>query len=176
MLQQRKQLRLKGWDYGQGWYFVTVCTLEKHEYLGIVEKDICTLSPAGMIVDRCIQTVTQHFPHVVIVEYVVMPNHLHIIMHIKHAVVDADLRPLQSATRICKTISPQQITKIFLSKVIHGIKSSSTRIANRNNRRLMWQRSFYDRIIRNEREYQELCAYIRNNPRNWYEDSLYAPK
>jgi REP element-mobilizing transposase RayT len=172
MLQQRKQLRLKGWDYGKGWYFVTVCIKSRKCIFGNIQKNDILLSQEGHIVEKWISSLPLHYDDVSIDCSVVMPNHVHMIVVLRPKLDVGTIHEL--SLRMQKTR-----THIPLSNIIGYWKMHTAKEINalhNSQGTPFWQRSYYERIIRNEREYQELCAYIRNNPRNWYEDSLYAPK
>ncbi len=96
-----------------------------------------------------------HFPFAEIDEYVIMPNHIHGIIIIDYKNVgDENFRPLQHNTN--------------LSNIIKGFKIGVTKWCNANNyKNFRWQRSFYDRIIRNEKELYNIRKYIRQNPLKW---------
>ncbi len=162
---QRKPNRLRHYDYSQnGWYFITICTKEREEYFGKIQQGKMIMTNLGAIVLDLWLEIPKHFNMVSLDEYIVMPNHIHgiIVIDKNNLIVgNADLRSLQTKIKT-KNIR----TKMLLSKIIHGFKSSVSRKINQT----IWQRSFYDNIIRNE---QSLCAireYIRSNPLKWNED------
>jgi REP element-mobilizing transposase RayT len=105
--------------------------------------------------------IPKHFLNVELGEFIVMPNHLHGIINI---VGDADLRPLQDRS------------KMSLSKIIHGFKSSVSRSVNRIDSRInfAWQRSFYDHVIRADESLVKISEYIIGNPGNWERDENYS--
>ena len=159
----RKPNRLQDYDYSQvGYYLVTICTQDKVNYFGEIEKARMKLSDIGQIATDCWQAVPEHFHNTALDEFVVMPNHIHGIIII---VGNADLR---SKPPYC----PQRQTdrsKMYLSKIMHGFKSSVTRMARKqwNNHSFGWQKSFYDHVIRNDKDLHRVRAYIQNNPLNW---------
>ncbi len=171
----RKRNRFPHYDYSQpGYYSLTICTKRMETHFGVIEDGIMTLSNIGGIVDRCWQAIPEHFREIDLDEYKIMPNHIHGIAIISsvgdselrvirdaelRVVGDADLRPVQSTDR----------SKMLLSKVIHGFKSSVSREINskypRNN--FSWQRSYYDHVIRNEKSLLETRKYVVENPLKW---------
>ncbi len=157
IVKERKLNRLKGYNYSHaGMYFVTICAHNRECLFGIIENSQMGLNECGHVVDECWRTLSKHFVNADIDEYVIMPNHIHGIV----TVGDADLRPLHS---------PCDRTKMKLSKIIHGFKSSVTRIIHRksDNINFVWHRSFYDHIIRNDKSLNNIREYIKNNPLKW---------
>ena len=158
----RKPNRLQHYDYSEtGYYLVTICTQGKANYFGEVEGAQMRLNDIGRIVTDCWQAIPEHFYNTVLDEFVVMPNHIHGIIVI---VGNADLRSLP---RDCR---PQQNTdrsKMYLSKIVHGFKSSVTRMVRKqwNHHRFGWQKSFYDHVIRNNEDLHRVRTYI--HPLNW---------
>ncbi|MFH1593182.1 MAG: transposase [Candidatus Omnitrophota bacterium] len=120
------------------------------------------LNDAGDIVNEMWLAIPEHFQNVVIDEHIIMPNHVHGIICVGAADLRALRRPLQNHNR----------SKMILSMVIHGFKSSAARrIHNKLNNHLhVWQRSYHDHIIRNERSLRKIRRYIRNNPLLWKYD------
>ena len=161
--QNRKPTRLQDYDYSQtGYYLVTICTQDKVNYFGEIEKVRMKLSDIGQIATDCWQAIPQHFHNTALDEFVVMPNHIHGIVVI---VGNADLRSLQQRGTQRQT----DRSKMYLSKIVHGFKSSVTRIARKqwNNHNFSWQKSFYDHVIRNDEDLYRVRTYIQNNPLNW---------
>ena len=159
----RKPNRLQDYDYSQtGYYLVTICTQDKVNYFGEIEKVRMKLSDIGQIATDCWQAIPQHFHNTALDEFVVMPNHIHGIVVI---VGNADLRSLQQRGTQRQT----DRSKMYLSKIVHGFKSSVTRIARKqwNNHNFSWQKSFYDHVIRNDKDLYRVRTYIQNNPLNW---------
>lgn len=159
---ERKQLRLRHFDYGQnGYYFITICTKDRLCVFGkIADQEIC-LSEIGQIVQFCWLDIPNHFPNVFVDEYIIMPNHIHGIIGIDNNdnAGNADLRSLQKYDR----------TKMLLPKIIHGFKSSVTRIVNRSIKQtnFQWQKSYYERIIQNQETLIKIQNYIKKNPYQW---------
>lgn len=177
---KRKPIRLSNYDYSRaGVYFVTMVVQYRAQWLGRIQEERMNLSKIGNIVDNCWKEIPRHFANVELDQYIMMPNHVHGIITI-HDVGAAHVRP-DSGARIAGRIyaSPTDNgdrTKMLLSKIIHGFKSSATRIICRENRAIAfgWQRSFHDRIIRNENELSKIRQYIWDNPRKWGEDEYHS--
>lgn len=156
----RRSIRLKGFDYSQSAiYFITICIQDRKCLLGSIEDNRMLLSDPGNLVSEQWIELPLRFPSVVIDEFVVMPNHFHGI--------------------ICTTDST--LSKPSLSEIVGSFKSIVTHkyidgVNNKNwvpfNQRL-WQRNYYERIVRNDLELQNIQQYIQNNPTNWQTDSLY---
>ena len=156
LLHDRKSNRLKGYDYSQqGYYYVTICTRNREESLGGIEDNHMILNDYGEIAKNTWLEIPNHFPNIAIDEFTIMPNHVHGIIVI---VGGADLRPLHN--------NP---TKMPLSTVIHGFKSSTTRKIHALCKTInpVWQRNYYDHIIRNEESLHKIREYIRSNIFTW---------
>ena len=158
----RKNIRLQGYDYSQaGYYFVTICVKDGHEMLGkVVGAAICRprveLSLEGKVVDNAIGNIQVIYPHVVVDKYVIMPNHIHLILSVYDF---KGGRQVAAPTTAVQTVIGNM--KRYVSMQI-GFS--------------IWQKSFHDRIIRNEDEYQKICHYIDQNPARWQDDLYYAKK
>lgn len=162
-LPNRKQNRLKNYDYNQsGAYFITICTHNKANIFGEIINDTLHLTEFGLIVEKHIQKMNTLYDEIVIDKYVIMPNHIHLIItnYKQNDIVPTNDR-----------------TKSTLSKMIQVFKSSVTKELGTHTMRSLqvpvWQKSFYDHIIRNEKEYQEIWEYIDTNPLKWRLDCYY---
>jgi putative transposase len=177
-LKKRKQIRLPNYDYSEnGFYFVTVCSNARESIFGeykipvgaglasarnndtISESDL-ELSPVGTIIESQWLNIPNQYDNVELDEYVIMPNHIHGIIVINHTKKRADARPAPT-----------------ISDIICSFKSRSSvecvRYIQRNNLDMsgkIWQRSFYDHVIRNERSLSAIREYILDNPVNWQQD------
>lgn len=169
-MQERKLLRKKNFNYSsKGFYFVTICTKDRVHWFGEIKNSEMQLNNIGLICQKFWNEFPDHFPHVHIDEFVIMPNHIHGILEIYNPVRNnpvgyADLRTLRN-------IDP---TKMTIPKIVHGFKSSVTRLIRHKYGKyeFKWQKSYHDRIIRNETEYFNIKNYIQNNPHNWQKDKL----
>ena len=149
----RKPTRLRGFDYAQKRaYFVTVCTQERCEILAEICRGGALLLPIGKIVEQEICNLSQKYG-VVIDKYVIMPNHIHMILFLWG--------------EECRNT---------LSDVLCALKSVTTKRANQVDEcsgRRIWQRSFHDHIIRDEKDYLKIWQYIDENPSKWEQDCFY---
>ena len=152
---QRKPNRLKDYDYSlEGAYFVTICVKNMREILGKIVNEQLVLSEYGLVIEREIECISRIRKECFVEKFVVMPNHIHMILHI---VGDDGNRPAR-------------IRGNSVSNMVQGFKGAVTRQIGYS----IWQRSYYDRIIRNDDEYQKIWEYIDTNPANWNEDEYYA--
>lgn len=164
----RKSIRLPEYDYTQeGAYFITIVTQNRNYLFGkIVEGDMC-LNPFGNIVSQVWQSVPKHHPKTVVDPFIIMPNHMHGIIKIVGA---RRAVPLHQSEEFGKPV-PGSIPTILRS-----FKSETTR---RNNilrstpGAKVWQRNYYEHVIRDENDYESIYEYILTNPQNWLEDNEY---
>lgn len=165
---RRRTVRLKGYDYSQpGACFVTVCSYRKAAILGEIQEGSVLLSKMGRVALDWWKRIPSKFGHVILDQYIVMPDHLHGIIKIVGA--DPRVRP----GRMSDTFPDQGAhTGAPLPKIIQWFKTMSTneylRIV-KQDRALdsspkLWQRNYYEHIIRNETELAETRKYIKCNP------------
>ena len=152
---KRKSTRLYGYDYSSnGAYFVTVCTRGREKLLcDIVGEGLCALpqvrlTETGEIVEESIAYINSAYDNVKIDKHVIMPNHIHLLITIDGSGGHGD-PPLQT--------------------VVGGLKSYTTHKYGG----VLWQRSFYDHVIRNREDYEDVWRYIDTNPVRWQEDKFY---
>ncbi len=160
----KNSLRLKGYDYSQsGAYFVTTVTHQRECLFGEIENGIMRLNNAGKIVQTVWLGLPNHYSHVELGAFIIMPNHAHGIIII-HDIVKAGLRP-------ALTTKPKR--QHGLSEIMRAFKSFSSRRIHETDQfspEKIWQRGFHDRIIRNEDEWSRIHLYIESNSINWQED------
>ena len=180
----RRTIRLNGYDYTlPGAYFVTLCTWRRECLFGEVVKGTVRLTELGHIVmeewnkSKIIRKEIRLFDK----EFVIMPNHIHAIVWIMdtvgaHGVRPDDVRP-DGVHPIDDPIgqgafhAPLQRRPRSLSSFIAGFKASVTSRANSElNMTAIWQRNYYEHIIRNDAEHKRIDFYITNNPANWQAD------
>ncbi|WP_444549978.1 transposase [Candidatus Magnetomonas plexicatena] len=168
-IQDRKSMRLKGYDYSQlGAYFITICTQNRECLFGEIFDGKMVLTDAGEHAYECLINIQEHFPHVKSDIFVVMPNHVHIII-----IIDA------SAQVKANNYSPLQHeknqkcgTSKIIGAIVRGFKIGVTKWFHENTDiRTVWQRNYYEHIIRNEHELNKIREYIQGNPLNWDSDS-----
>ena len=152
-LQKRKPNRLWEYDYStNGAYFVTICTQDRRKILSsIVGDGFPVPKPCGMIAEKLIAEIPEKYPTVSVDKFVIMPDHIHILLRFD----------CNSGTG---NPSPT------LGNVIGWYKYQVTKQVNlqsNNKNERVFQRSYYDHVIRNQRDYDEIWQYIENNPRKW---------
>jgi putative transposase len=179
---QRRSIRLKGYDYSQpGGYFVTLCTKDKTHIFGLVEEESMTLSKIGKIAKECWLDIPHNFRNVELDEWIIMPNHLHGIIFIHNwrrgEAFAEDNNQMKPPTANASPLRrPKGTTPKSLSAIIQNFKSVSTRRVNQlqgTPGHSLWQRGYYDRIIRNEKELDRIRCYIEDNPLKWELDPYY---
>lgn len=160
----RRSIRLRNVDYRRpGAYFVTICTHERAPLLGSVINKRMRLSPAGKIVQRCWLMIPQHFPNVVLDEFVVMPDHMHGVIVIRP---DVSSSPRCPGNELPRRIG--RALKGSLATIIGVFKSYATkRIMTTVGIRRIWQRNYYESIIRNREHLDAVRKYIVLNPKRW---------
>jgi REP element-mobilizing transposase RayT len=172
-LPARRSVRLRGFDYRHaGAYFATVCTFRRACILADIVEDQIRLTAAGRVIESAWQMIPEFFPHVELDWFVVMPNHLHgiLILHdalrAKHP-IGPDASPLQGSR-------PRGTRSGTLSAVMQTAKAMTTRrvhaIPGMEGIRL-WQRGFYDHVIRGDTELNRIRSYIEENPLRWALDN-----
>lgn len=154
---KRKPIRLKDYDYSQnGAYFITICTKDRQPLLwksipikcksvgaDIIRPNDIELNEYGTIAETAICSISKYYPNCNVDKYVIMPEHIHMILMLN----DANGRIISAPTKSIKTIIGQM--KRWVSKEI-GFS--------------IWQKSFYDHVIRDEADYITKWEYIENNP------------
>lgn len=164
---QRQTARLPGYDYSQaGGYFVTICAYKRIPIFGNIVLGKVVLNDCGKTVaDSWLET-NDIRPQIEICDFIVMPNHLHGVVMIR-----PDCRGTQMRARpVEKFGSP---TSDSISSIIRGFKSATTKRINelRQSPGLpVWQRNYYEHVIRDEADMSRVCEYIGQNPARWAED------
>lgn len=157
-LPTRKPNRLPGYDYdAPNAYFITICTQNRRnllwENVGAVNDrpQNIRLSGYGKIADNCVKSIPHHYPAISLDQYVIMPNHVHLLLQIQ---TDESGRSMTAPT---------------ISNVVRMMKGAASKQAGFS----LWQKGFYDHIVRGDADYREIWEYIRNNPYRWAEDELF---
>ena len=162
---KRKSIRLKDYDYQQpGSYFLTICVQDRECLFGDVVDGEMRLNQYGEIVMRCWNDLPHHYPNVALDVCVVMPNHFHGVVtltenHGSNSGVGAGLKP-----------APTSKKRHGLSEIVRAFKTFSSRKINalRNTPGIpVWQRNYFERVVRNENELFEIREYIQQNPLKW---------
>ncbi len=171
---KRKKNRWTGYDYStNGAYFITLCTNKRKQTLSHVVSspdenssivgaihESPELTPKGKIVENILKNLPPHL-NSIIEQYVIMPNHIHMVVFVCNEERAIRESPLQGRSVISKVVG---YIKMNASKKIH--KEFGTE--------QVFQRSYYDHVIRNRDEYEKISKYIYENPANWQKDDLYV--
>jgi putative transposase len=163
----RKSIRLRGYDYSQaGSYFITICTHERLPLFGEIVDEKMIQNEKGMMAEKCWHAIPDHFPWVILDAFIVMPNHVHGIITVGTNDVGANNHlPLPS--------KPKHGTSQTIGSIIRGFKIGVTKWFRFNtNVHVVWQRNYYEHIIRNDEAYLKIAEYIQTNPQRW-EDDIY---
>ena len=167
----RHSIRLKGYDYSQeGAYYVTIVAYHRDCLFGEIKNAEMCLNDFGKIAVECWREIPNHFRNVELGAYVIMPNHMHGIIYIHQPVVGAThIVPLRDASPLQNR--PHGVTPSSLGAIIGSFKSAVTRrIGREHNATGIWQRNYYEHIIRNEKDLQNKTDYIEANPSLWDDD------
>ena len=147
----RKKTRIPSFDYAsQNYYFVTICTHNRKNMFGTPMH----LNALGQVAKQCMEMIPQYYPNIMVDKFVIMPNHVHGILAIHE---------------------PKDNKIINLSKVVGQYKMAVSREFHRDRpNETLWQRSFHDHVIRNQKSYEKIWLYIEANPMKWEEDCFYS--
>ena len=219
-MHHRRSIRLKGYDYSQeGLYFITINVQDRECLFGEIvivtnndspRRQIMILNDAGKIAEQCWLAIPQHFPNVILHEYVVMPDHVHGIIEITKNVGETvgakkilpddmtmvddigakndapncdvtmmgvtgakNISPGDDVTMVddigAKNISPLRSPSRTIGSIVRGFKIGVTKWFVRS----VWQRNYYEHIIRSADEYERIAEYIINNPTKWHRDKSF---
>ncbi|KAE9533394.1 hypothetical protein A1D25_08140 [Ursidibacter arcticus] len=163
-IHHRKSIRLKHYDYrAEGFYFITICCKNKECLFGQIVDQQILLNDLGNYAKKCWEQIPEFFPQVRMDAFVIMPNHLHgIIEIIKYDKEQCD-------------VPTSKGTSQTVGSIVRGFKSGVTSWARKNTDVFdVWQRNYYEHIIRDEKSYLRIYEYIQNNPILWELDQLYV--
>lgn len=160
-LPKRKTIRIKGYDYStSGYYFITICTKDKKCILSKVVSSNNSaqtqLTQTGQLVENCLYKLSKIYTCVKLHDFVIMPNHVHAVIEI-----DNISEQLHRAQVCAPTMT--------LGQIVRGLKAGVSKYVGNS----IWQRNYYEHVIRNEKEYLRILEYINNNPLNWALDEYY---
>ena len=163
---KRKNTRLGKFDYNTtGAYFITICTEDRRQILlNLVGVDVLgdtknvELLPCGKIADKYIKQLNEFYSDVTVDRYVIMPNHIHFILFVN------------------RNGSPRTSTPTRQGSTVSNFVSTFKRFCNKECGGNIWQRGFYDHIIRDQDDYEKIAKYIYENPIRWQRDELYTDK
>ena len=177
-------------------YFITINTEGRKCLFGEIDQEMI-LNDAGKFANKCWMEIPKHFPNAVLHEHIVMPNHIHGIIELIEtgSIVGAEnFLPLQSPNESLSTIGVgnvkpqrnefQKMIPHSIGAIVKGFKIGVTKWFRNNTvgvenfqplqqRRQIWQRNYYEHVIRNHQSYQRITDYIINNPRNWKQDDFF---
>ena len=188
-LPRRRAMRLRDYDYSQsGAYFVTICAQHRKCLFGTITDGKMRLNEIGQIVLECWNHISQHFPSVELGESVIMPNHF-------HGIISWRLSETRYPQPIVEARSPRsseneqfsypskntstrrgEVPSPALSKIVAYFKYKSTKHINQHHNTpgtRIWQRNYYDHVIRDDPDLQRLRQYVQDNPMKWALDQLH---
>jgi REP element-mobilizing transposase RayT len=153
-LPNRRSIRLNGYDYArEGVYYVTLCTQRRLCRFGDIYGGEVVLSQEGVMVAEAWNWLAEQYPYVHLDAWVLMPNHLHGVILIDHQ-INGPHKSLGQLIGAFKTVSTKKVN-----------------LYNATPAEKLWQRNYYEHIVRSERALDNIRAYIANNPANWSSDS-----
>jgi putative transposase len=162
----RRSIRLRGYDYAQpGAYFVTLCVHGQELIFGDISNGQLRMSRYGKIVQACWDNLPHHYAHVELDAFVMMPNHVHGIIRLTD-IVGAGLKPVP-------TNDPASTKRHGLPEIVRAFKTFSARRINNMRGAAgapVWQRNYYEHIVRNDDELGRIREYVVNNPLGWERD------
>jgi REP element-mobilizing transposase RayT len=178
-LPKRKSIRLPDYDYSQqGVYSTTICAEERKILFGTIRHGQLTLSRIGKIAMSCWEAIPSHFTNVELLNYVIMPNHVHGIIVIGE---NKDSGAAHTGLGTCRAPTGEKIigpARGSLGAIIRSFKSAVTKTVNAKrpqNPVKVWQRGYYERVVRNDEELRALIEYMITNPANWDRDPERGP-
>ena len=158
-IHHRRSIRLKGFDYSNsGYYFITVCCQDKRKLWGVIENDQMTLNDAGKMVESVWSELPKRFPKMVLHNYVIMPNHFHAIIELSCGDDSTNISEIIDAFKSITTV-----------EYIHGVKACGWSPFKGK----VWQRNYWEHIIRSDDELFDISEYIIYNPVKWQQDDLF---
>lgn len=168
---RRKHVRLRKHDYSSaGLYFITCCVQDRVCSLGYIENEQLILSDIGVIAKAHWEAIPQHYAHVKLHEFVIMPNHIHGVIELYYGENNLTTFKHRTLNQFAKPISGS------ISMIINQYKGGVRRWCKYHGYpEFRWQGRFYDHVIRNQEAYWAICRYIRNNPAKWILDYLNRP-
>ena len=192
-IHNRKSIRLKGYDYSQaGLYFITICCQNRACLFGKIDDGEMVLNDAGKHAQQCWLEIPKHFPNTTLHEYITMPNHIHGIIEIvgannhspnnhspnNHSRNNHSRNGDSGNGTRANNYSPLRGTTKTIGSMVRGYKIGVTKWFRENNQNQfpigtsIWQRNYWEHIVRNENEYQRIAQYIMDNPKKWDMDKL----
>ena len=175
----RHQFRAKWHDYNGGMYFVTICCAEKRHLFGEINRSEMHLNECGKIAKDMIDEISLHFPSSQVLNYVIMPNHIHLLIAIDRNSTSAT--PNHEYGCLKQKCHIDSVNQDFhhnsaLAQIIGRFKSFTTKKCRKVNPSFTWQSRFYDNIISDQKTYLLVMNYIDSNIERWANDCFYSDK
>jgi REP element-mobilizing transposase RayT len=169
----RRSIRLRYRDYSiPGAYFITICIRNHKCLFGKIKDGKMILNDAGKIAEMCWREIPRHYPHAMVDAYIIMPNHVHGII-----IIDTDVGAIHELPLHNQIIQNMKFRRnMLIPKIIGRFKMNTAKQINtiRQTPAIpLWQRNYYEHIIRNETELNKTREYIHNNSLNWESDDYY---
>jgi REP element-mobilizing transposase RayT len=165
-MRQRKQIRLRDYDYsGAGGYFITICTCNRENLLGKILEQSIELNEFGKVAIQWWLELENRFPEIKLDYHVIMPNHIHGIIIMSHG--ENDVGAIHELPLPRGRVERR---RMVIPKVIGYFKMNSAKHINLLRNATgdpLWQRNYYEHIVRNEVELSRVREYIQNNPLKW---------
>lgn len=183
-IHHRRSIRLKGYDYSlAGLYFITICCQDMKCRFGNIENDEMVLNEFGSVAQNEWIKLTARFPNFELDVFQIMPNHMHGIISLNDFVVGAGFTPAQNnvgagftpAHRTRAGVNPAPTIGDIVGSYKSLVANECLKIYKSNNEIMgkLWQRDYYEHIIRNETSYKRISKYIINNPQQWDADKFH---
>lgn len=157
-----RSVRLQGFDYrAAGFYFVTICTAKRKQTLGRISKSRIQLSKLGEMALECWSAIPQHFRRARLHAFVIMPNHVHGLVELLAEMGRSSAAPLRDGR--------PRITPGSLGAIVRSFKGAVTICARKELRWQgdVWERSYFERVLRDGQEIANAAAYVVENPTQW---------
>lgn len=172
-IHHRRSIRLKNYDYSQaGLYFITICIHDRSPLFGKIIDGEMLLNAAGYMVANQWLLLPYRFSTIVLHEYIVMPNHFHGIIEsvgvIPYGCPDEDRTGINPAPTVGDVVGA--FKSLSTNEYIRNVKQNEWQPFNGK----LWQRNYYEHIIRDEEAYLKIAEYIQTNPLRWWEDTYHV--
>lgn len=179
MFYNRHSIRLPNWDYSDnGYYFVTICTHKREYIFGEIENDVMILNTYGDIVNDMWNMLSNRYP-IELDTFQIMPNHVHMVFQIvvgaHHDAPSNHVAPNTNIVSNTRAIHESPLQRSLLSQIIGYFKMNSSKLIHQIDPNIpVWQRNYYERVIRNEIELNKIRRYIEMNPVMWDRDRYFG--
>jgi REP element-mobilizing transposase RayT len=174
-IHHRRSIRLKNYDYSSaGTYFITINAYKRDLIFGVITNGEMVLNEFGRIAESFFCEIENRYPNVLLDEFIVMPDHVHVIINVSSCIdcseegfastqseSDRSMRRKMTIPKIVGFYKMNVAKKINLIRHMSGMS--------------LWQRNYYERVIRSDYELDRVRDYVRNNPRNWKERESDSP-